>query len=81
MSPALAVSTVPVPMPAPAGVCEVVTEVWPQPDGSTLVDVTHRTDRVTDEFPPCFRDLFLAAVRDAARSAPLPGEIESTNGM
>ncbi|MFF2039439.1 amino acid adenylation domain-containing protein [Kitasatospora sp. NPDC058170] len=61
LGPAVAV---PVRLPAAQSVCEVVTEVWPRADGTLLVDITYRTDRVSPGFAPLFRDLMLTALRD-----------------
>ncbi|WP_198358160.1 non-ribosomal peptide synthetase [Streptomyces fildesensis] len=47
---------VPVRLQVPAGVCEVVTEVWPQADGGMVIDVTYQTDRVSNRFASDFRD-------------------------
>ncbi|MEV6350753.1 condensation domain-containing protein [Actinoplanes sp. NPDC051851] len=44
----------PLPFPPRQGVCELVVEMWPQPDGRVVVDLTYQTRAVTKE---CIHDL------------------------
>jgi amino acid adenylation domain-containing protein len=53
----------PVPMHAREGVCELVVELWPQPDGRAVIDLTYQTRAVAEEFIERLAPEFVDALR------------------